>query len=374
MQGPFKPCLSYNRWVAASHPFALRLVGTFTTYLKFVPGSWKKLRLPLKQRPRNTSPLLLEKPLQVGEAAAALESPKAVDPSRGRKQDSPRPTDDAPKKKEQKGRKAGKWGNLIPPGHLCLSSRTCALGNSMCSPCWEEIRIPSLQTGSDARKASHQLMGNPRGCTQTTPSLQEAFCNLPPWWWRSARGITPPLPHPSRRRRATAPPHTRRSGKAPARPTTKWRKGGRKAKTGEAPPASRHRRGGGWASRLSAAGRFLSSGGAPPETQRWWRSGGRRFSPRRPTPAVLRKRNPHQRGRKRALWLLQPSAGQKWLTFAPGTFQRKTPARELDGRWRLRVFLYLQTWQHGGQGNKAIKIQGGVTWEHFFFWPLMQFK
>lgn len=149
--------------------------------LRFVPGSWKNLRLPLKQRLRNMFPLLLKKPPQAGEAAAvALESAKAAGPSRGRKPGSPLPTDGALKIKEENGRKAERHRNLDHPGHLSLSSQTSVPGNSRSSPCWEETQIPSPQTGSGARKVSHPLMGNPRGSTQTTPSPREAFCSLPP--------------------------------------------------------------------------------------------------------------------------------------------------------------------------------------------------
>lgn len=147
---------------------------------KFVPGSWKNLRLPLKQRPKNMFPLPLEKLPPAGEAAAAaLESPKVAGPSRGRKQGSPLPTDAAPEKKEEKGRKAGNHGNSDHPGHLFLLSQMSVPGNLMSSLCREEFQIPSPQTGSDVRKASHPLMGNPRGSTQTTPSPQAAFCSLP---------------------------------------------------------------------------------------------------------------------------------------------------------------------------------------------------
>lgn len=166
--------------MAASRPFAPRLAETFMTCLRFVPGRWKNLRLPLKQRPRNMFPLLLEKPPQAGEAAAALESAKAAGPSRGRKQGSPLPTDAAPKTKEEKEKTPGRHGNLGHPGHPSLSSQTSVPGSLMSSPCWEEIQIPSPQTGSGVRKVSRPLMGNPRGSTQTTPSPRAAFCSLPP--------------------------------------------------------------------------------------------------------------------------------------------------------------------------------------------------
>lgn len=147
---------------------------------RFVPGSWKNLRLRLRERPRNMFPSLLEKLPAAGEAAAAaLESAKGAAPSRGREQASRLPTDDAPKIKEERGRTEGKRGNLGHPGHLSLSSRTSAPGSLMSSPCWREIPIPSPQTGSGVRKASRQLTANPRGSTQTTPSPRGAFCSLP---------------------------------------------------------------------------------------------------------------------------------------------------------------------------------------------------
>lgn len=103
---------------------------------RFVPGKWKNHRLPQKQKPRSTFPSLLEKPPRAGEAAAAaLESPKVVGPSRGRRRASLLPTDAAPKIKEEKRRKEGKHGNLGHPGHLFLSSRMCVPGNSMSNPC-----------------------------------------------------------------------------------------------------------------------------------------------------------------------------------------------------------------------------------------------
>lgn len=174
--------LDCNRWVAASRPFALRSGRTFTMCPRFVPGTWKNRRPPLKQKTRNMFPLLLEKPPAAREAATVLESPKVAGPSRGRKQGSPPLTDGAQKIKEEKKRKAGKYGNLGRPGHLCLSSRMCAPGSLMSSPCWGEIQIPFPQTGSGVRKASHPLMGNPRVSTQTTPSPQGAFYSLLPWW------------------------------------------------------------------------------------------------------------------------------------------------------------------------------------------------
>lgn len=165
--------------MAASHPFAPRLVGTSTMFPRFVPGSWKNHRLPLKRRPRNMFPLLREKLPLAGEAAAALESPKGAGPSRGRKQDSLLRTDAAPKIKEEKGRKVGKHGNLDHPGHLSLLNQMSVPGNSMSSPCWDEMQIPFPQTGSGVRKASRPLMVNPRGSTQIIRSPRGAFCSLP---------------------------------------------------------------------------------------------------------------------------------------------------------------------------------------------------
>lgn len=245
------------------------------TSLRFVPGSWKNLRLPLKERARNMFPSHQERPPQPREAAAAaaaaaLESPNVLGPSRGRNRGRLRPTGAAPKTKGETGRRAGRRGNLVHPVRLCPSSPTCAPGSLMSSPCRAGSPIPSPRTGSDARRASRPLMENPSPCAQTTQSPQEAFCSPPLSWSRSAHGITPARPPPRRRRPAAAPPHTRRNGKAPARPRTRRRKRkrGRKAEKDGAPPASRTQRGGASASHRSAAGRRLSGGGAPPETRR----------------------------------------------------------------------------------------------------------
>lgn len=165
------------RWAAANRPFALRLVGTSTTYPRSVSGKWRNRRLPRKWRPRNTSPLLPEKRCPAGGAAAALE--KGAGLSRGRKQDSPLPTGAAPRTKAEKGRREGMRENPDHPGRLSRLSQRSVPGSSMTSPWWAKIQSPSPPTGSDARKASRPPMENPRGSTQTTQSPPGAFCSLP---------------------------------------------------------------------------------------------------------------------------------------------------------------------------------------------------